>query len=102
MKHTTPTDRRVLVDPALIQAQQTRRNRPVLCENFRKILCEIKSKRYICSVFHTDRRVLPVIAGIFYAHTIRFCTPVWCVNAPTAYLVEDNGKGRTVFNFCLN
>ena len=87
---------------ALRQAQQTRRNRELLCKNFRKILCEIKAKHYICSAFHTDRRVLLVITGIFYAHTIRFCTPVWCVNAPTAYQVESSGKGRAVFNFCLN
>jgi hypothetical protein len=83
----------VPINPALIQAHST---------DFRKNLCEIKSKYYFCSAFHTDRRVLLVITGIFYAHTIRFCTPVWCVNAPTAYQVECNGKGRTVFNFCLN
>ncbi|WP_299222186.1 hypothetical protein [uncultured Alistipes sp.] len=87
---------------ALRKTQQTHRNREFLRENFRKKLCEIKSKHYICIAFHTDRRVPLVITGIFYAHTIRFCTPVWCVNAPTAYLVESNGKGRTVFNFCQN
>ncbi len=69
---------------------------------FRNFFCRINAKRYICSDFHTDRRVLLVITGIFCAHAIRFCTPVWCVNAPTAYQVEVNGKGRTVFNFCLN
>lgn len=83
----------VPINPALIQAHST---------DFRKNFCEIKSIHYICGDLHTDRRVLLVITGIFYAYIIRFCTPVWCVNAPTAYQVEVNGKGRTVFNFCQN
>ena len=68
----------VPINPALIQAHST---------DFRKNFCEIKSIHYICGDFHTDRRVLLVITGIFYAYIIRFCTPVWCINVPTAAVV---------------
>lgn len=46
----------VPINPALIQAHST---------DFRKNFCEIKSIHYICGDFHTDRRVLLVITGIF-------------------------------------
>ena len=41
---------------------------------------------------------LPIRAGIFIPVTLhirRFRTPVWSVNAPTAWLVKSNGKGGT-------
>ena len=86
------------ITPALIQAHDPATVR----ENSADLFVKSKGKHYICSAFHTDRRVLLVFTGIFYALYIRFCTPVWSVNAPTAYQVESSGKGRTVFNFCLN
>lgn len=51
----------------------------------RKIFCEIKSIHYICSALHSDRRGKPAnAAGIFYARTYRFHTPLQSVNAPAA------------------
>lgn len=44
-------------------------------------------------------------AGISYVccHHIRFRTPVWCINVPTALEVYSNGKGGTVLFFaCFN
>lgn len=66
----------VPANPALKQAHGN---------DFRKKLCEIKSIHYICSALYSDRRgKLAKLAGIFYARSYRFHTPLWCVNAPTA------------------
>ena len=67
--------------------------------NSANLFAKVKFKSYVCAVFYTAWRVRLVVAGIFYAPYIRFRTPVWSVNAPTAMLVEDNGKGETVFIF---
>ena len=47
---------------------------------------------------------LMLAMGFFYARlqtNMRFRTPVWSVNAPTALMALDSGKGETVFNFRL-
>jgi len=57
---------------------------------------------FAANSIHTGGIIRSYATGIFYALSlaiIRFCTPVWCVNAPTASVVEFNGKGRTVLSF---
>jgi hypothetical protein len=47
----------------------------------------------------------PVCNGLFLcpaANNMRFRTPVWCFNEPTAVKVEVNGKGGAVFYFSQN
>lgn len=47
--------------------------------------CKSKIISYLCGVLHFSQRVtLAHIAGIFYARTYRFRTPLQSVNAPAA------------------
>ncbi|WP_418671894.1 hypothetical protein [Alistipes putredinis] len=63
---------------------------PINGADFRKNLCEIKSKHYLCSALHSDwRGKLAKTAGIFYARSHRFHTPLRCVNAPAASHGEE-------------
>ena len=66
---------------------------PIDKEKSSRNVCKSKIISYLCSALHSEQRgKLADIAGIFYARTYRFCTPLQSVNAPAA--VQDSVRQR--------
>ena len=73
-------------------------------KNLSDLFCKFNGKRYICSALHSDRRgKLAKIAGIFYARSYRFHTPLQCVNAPAAgHGVEQRVGMKPFYSYAVN
>lgn len=62
-----------------------RQHREDVVQKSSRNACKSKIISYLCGVLHFSQRVtLAHIAGIFYARTYRFRTPLQSVNAPAA------------------
>ena len=94
--------------------QEKRRNRVrrqpkhTVVQKTSRNACKFKIISYLCDVLHFNQRgKLANIAGIFYARTYRFRTPLQSVNAPAAgyYSVGQRVGAKPFFfahhTYCL-
>lgn len=81
MKNNQISTGYVSVNSALMQAHSPE----IIRKNSADLFAKFNGKHYVCNAFHNDRRgKLAKLAGIFYARSHRFHTPLQCVNAPAA------------------
>ena len=85
-----------------------RQHREDVVQKSSRNACKSKIISYLCDALHSKQRVtLAHIAGIFYARTYRFRTPLQSVNAPAAvwYSVRQRVGAKPFFfahhTYCL-
>ena len=81
-----------------LEVKLTRREMWQSVSFFARSLAFLEKNPHLCNAEHFEKATMfaNFAVGIFYAQWYHIVpTPVWSVNAPTAWLVKSNGKGGT-------